>query len=95
MPMIEQPSISPDGKNIAAIFNGKDTTQVVVTPFGSKDLKALVSLGGEKYRIENVYWANDERLIITVSQPYENKGLKLRINHIYSADIEGKNVILR
>ena len=24
MPMIEQPSISPDGKNIAAIFNGKD-----------------------------------------------------------------------
>jgi dipeptidyl aminopeptidase/acylaminoacyl peptidase len=92
MPLIEQPSISPDSENIAAIYNGKDITQVVVTPFGSQDLKALVSLGGEKYRIESIYWANNKRLIINVSQPFENKGLRLRTNHMYSADIEGKNV---
>jgi len=92
MPLIEQPSISPDSENIAAIYNGKDITQVVVTPFGSQDLKALVSLGGEKYRIESIYWANNKRLIINVSQPFENKGLRLRTNHMYSADIDGKNV---
>ncbi|MEP3925725.1 MAG: hypothetical protein ABJM37_08540, partial [Gilvibacter sp.] len=83
---------SPNGEHLAGIYNSNSNTQVVVMPFGSQDLKALVTLGGEKYRIESIDWANDKRLLINVSQPYEFNGLKLRTTHLYSADIEGKNV---
>ena len=33
MPMVEQPSISPDGKNIAVILNQEDLTQVAIFLF--------------------------------------------------------------
>jgi dipeptidyl aminopeptidase/acylaminoacyl peptidase len=92
MPMLQQPAISPSGKHLTGIYNNKNNTQVVVTQFGSQDLQALVSLGGEKYRIESVQWANDKVILVSVSQPYEYNGLKLRTTHLYSADLEGKNV---
>ena len=92
MPMLQQPTISPNGKYLAGIYNSNDKTQVVVAPFGTQNLSALVSLGGEQYRIEDVTWANDERLLVNVSQPYEYERLRLRTTHVFSADIEGKNV---
>tara|TARA_R110002167_G_scaffold84940_1_gene230650 strand:- start:409 stop:2355 length:1947 start_codon:yes stop_codon:yes gene_type:complete len=92
MPLLQNPVISPNGEHLAGIYNSNDNTQVVVMPFGSQDLKALVTLGGEKYRIEGIDWANNKRLLINVSQPYEFKGLKLRTTHLFSADLEGKNV---
>jgi dipeptidyl aminopeptidase/acylaminoacyl peptidase len=92
MPMLEDPVISPNGEHLAGIYNSNEKTQVVVMPFGSQDLKALVTLGGEEYRINSIYWANNKRLLINVSQPYEYKGLRLRTTHLFSADLEGKNV---
>jgi dipeptidyl aminopeptidase/acylaminoacyl peptidase len=92
MPLIQQPIISPNGAHLAGIYNSNENTQVVVMPFGTQNLKALVTLGGEKYRIESINWANDKRLLINVSQPYEFKGLKLRTTHLFSADLDAKNV---
>ena len=54
MPLLQKPAISPGGEHLAGIYNTKKNTQVVVAPFGSQDLQAIVSLGGEKYRIENI-----------------------------------------
>jgi dipeptidyl aminopeptidase/acylaminoacyl peptidase len=92
MPSIDQPTISPDGTKVAAIYNNKDQTQVVISNFGSRELSTLVALGGEKYRIDHIAWANNQRVLVTVSQPYVAFGIRVRTTHIYSADITGESV---
>lgn len=93
MPMVQRPVISPDGKHIAAIVNVGDQTQVMIAPFGSHKLTPLLSLGGEKFRMEYVRWANNNRVLAIVSQPYNHEGLKLRTTHMFAANIDGSNVI--
>ena len=96
MPMVEQPSISPDGENIAVILNQEDLTQVAIFPFdGKTKMQLLLQLGGEKYRIESIAWANNERILVTVSQPLRIDdwgNLRVRSSHIYSAKIDGSDV---
>ena len=94
MPMVAQPSISPDGKNIATIVNSEDKTQVAIIPFNSPSkMNVLVALDGEKYRIQKINWANDERILVTVTQPFKAYGLQLRTTHVFSASIDGNSVI--
>jgi dipeptidyl aminopeptidase/acylaminoacyl peptidase len=96
MPLVQQPSISPDGKNIAVILNQGDTTQVAIFPFDDKSkMQVLLQLGTEKYRIDDINWANNERVLISVTQPLFISEWKKRVrtNHIYSVNIAGNDVI--
>ncbi len=96
MPLVQQPIISPDGKNIAVILNQGDTTQVAMFPFDDKSkMQVLLQLGTEKYRIEDISWANNERVLVSVTQPLFISEWKTRVrtNHIYSANIDGSDVI--
>ncbi|NQZ23207.1 MAG: S9 family peptidase [Colwellia sp.] len=96
MPLVQQPIISPDGKNIAVILNQGDTTQVAMFPFDDKSkMQILLQLGTEKYRIEDIKWANNERVLVSVTQPLFISEWKKRVrtNHIYSANIDGSDVI--
>jgi len=93
MPMVQQPTISPDGKNIAVITNQGDKTQVSIVPFNDKkSLSTILALGGEKFRIDSMAWANNERILVTVSQPLTIGKRRLRSVHTYSASIDGKDV---
>jgi len=93
MPAVQQPSVSPDGKNIAVITNQGDNTQISVLPYDDpRSIKTLLALGGDKYRIESIDWANNERLIVKVTQPFKADGIPLRTTHLYSASIDGKSV---
>jgi dipeptidyl aminopeptidase/acylaminoacyl peptidase len=93
MPMVSSPSISPDGKNIAVILNQGEFTQVAVMPFNDRSkVKVLLQLGVEKYRIDNLSWGNDERILVSVSQPYIIRNNKYRTTHLYSATIDGTDV---
>lgn len=92
MPMVQQPSISPDGKNIAVIINRDEQTQVSISPFNDpSNLLTVATLAGEKYRIESIAWANNERILVTVTQPIKYKFYRLRTSHIYSVKIDGTN----
>ncbi|MDU0112756.1 prolyl oligopeptidase family serine peptidase [Psychrosphaera aquimarina] len=92
MPMVQQPSISPDGKNIAVIINRDDETQVAISPFNNpSQVVPVVGLSGEKYRIESINWANNERVLVTVTQPIKYLFYRLRTTHIYSVKIDGSN----
>jgi dipeptidyl aminopeptidase/acylaminoacyl peptidase len=94
MPMVQQPTISPDGKNIAVITNQGDNTQVSIVPFeNKKSMSVILELGGEKFRIDSIKWVNNERIIAIVSQPLRLGNIRLRTTHIYSASIDGKDVI--
>ncbi|NQY65751.1 MAG: S9 family peptidase [Alteromonadaceae bacterium] len=95
MPMVKLPSISPDGKHIASILNQGDLTQVAIFPFEDKTkMQVLLQLGGEKYRIESIDWANNERILVTVTQPLRiaDWNVRVRTTHIYSAKIDGSDV---
>jgi len=93
MPMVQQPTISPNGKNIAVITNQGDKTQVAIIPFDDKQtMNVILALGGEKYRIDSLSWANNERVLVTVSQPFKINNIQLRTTHIYSSSIDGGDV---
>ena len=92
MPMVEQPSLSPDGKNIAVIINRETQTQVSIVPFNDpRQITAVVGLEGEKFRIESIAWANNERILVTVTQPIKYQLYRLRSTHIYSVKIDGSD----
>jgi len=94
MPMVQQPIISPDGKNIAVITNQGDQTQVSIVPFNDPGaMKTIVALGEDKYRIESIDWANNQRILVSVTQPFRASSRQLRTSHIYSASIDGGDVI--
>ncbi len=96
LPMIQQPTLSPDGNTIATIYNQGDETQVAIVPFNKpNDFNVLVKLGGEKYRIEEINWANNERLLVTISQPIKVNSSMNRITHLYSIGINGKTIELK
>ncbi|MCJ8319633.1 MAG: alpha/beta fold hydrolase [Colwellia sp.] len=94
MPVVQQPSVSPNGKNIAVITNRGEVTQVSISPFDKpQEMLPVVELGGEKYRIESINWANDERVLVTVTQPFKVSTLQVRTTHVYSVKIDGSDII--
>jgi len=96
LPMIQQPTISPDGKTIAVIYNQGNETQVAIVPFDNlSDFNVLIKLGAEKYRLEKIDWVNNEKLVVTVTQPFNINSHKLRIPHLYSVGIDGKYMELK
>ncbi len=93
MPMVSKPSISPDGKNIAVILNQGEFTQVAVIPFNkSSNAKVLLQLGVEKFRIDDINWGNDGRILVSVSQPYKIDKRRYRTSHLYSVKIDGSGL---
>jgi len=93
MPVVDQPSLSPDGQRIAVITNRDDVTQVSIFSFSDpNDVTTLLGLDGEKFRIEDVSWANNKRIIVKVTQPFKADGLQLRTTHLYSASVDGQSI---
>lgn len=93
MPMVQSPSISPDGKHIAVILNQGEFTQVAIVKFENpSDMAVILQLGAEKYRIGDLSWVNNKRIVVDVSQPYMVNDRWVRTNHLYSASIDGSDV---
>ena len=93
LPMVQMPALSPDGKHIAVVLNQGEATQVAIVDFNDHSkVSVILQLGAEKYRIDSLAWANDEKILVTVSQPIRIQRYRLRTSHIYSASIDGKNV---
>ncbi|MDZ7644266.1 MAG: hypothetical protein U5K76_08715 [Woeseiaceae bacterium] len=91
-PMIEQPTISPNGEWIAAVLNGEDGPTIVVSPFGSRELNAIVRLKYGQDRIDRVRWANDERLLIAVSEADSINGNAVRVGRLYQVGRDGEGM---
>lgn len=92
LPMLQLVSVSPDGNNIAALFNGPDGPQVVVAPFGSPDIVPIVQLGRDKDRIDNIRWQNDDRLLITASYSRSWTGDRVRVSRLFTVKKDGKDL---
>ncbi|MDX1500503.1 MAG: S9 family peptidase [Woeseiaceae bacterium] len=69
LPMVSMPTVTPSGSHVAAILHGDEGPTIVVGEFGSRDLTAIVKLKYGEDRIEWIDWANEDRLLISVSEP--------------------------
>ncbi|WP_105102999.1 alpha/beta hydrolase family protein [Microbulbifer pacificus] len=97
LPLVSNVSISPDGEQLLSVVNSGGKTLVATAPFGSKKINYIVGLEEGKYRIESVDWLNNERVLVTVTQPervdvYGHK-TRVRLTSLYSVSIDGKSTI--
>ncbi|UHQ56770.1 alpha/beta hydrolase family protein [Microbulbifer sp. YPW16] len=97
LPLVNQVSVSPDGKNLLAVVNSENKTLVATAPYGSKEVNFLVGLEEGKFRIESVSWLNNERVLAAVSQPEQlrvgGRNVRARLTTLYSISIDGKSTI--
>jgi dipeptidyl aminopeptidase/acylaminoacyl peptidase len=87
MPIVESPQISPDGSNIAAIFNTAEGPQVVMMPFGTRQYQPLAQLKKARDRVENVSWSGNRYIIVTTSYPEYFQGRHFRVKRLYRIDV--------
>jgi dipeptidyl aminopeptidase/acylaminoacyl peptidase len=92
LPVIEQPTVSPDGIYVAAILNTGELPVVVVGKFGSTDLQAILQLEAIDDRIEWIQWANEDRLLVSASFSSYFGGELYRFNRLYAVDRDGQNL---
>lgn len=88
LPVIQQPSVSPDGSKIAAMVrNEAGYYDIMVTPFDKVDFIKVASLVKAYDRIDWIRWANDERLLVSASKPANISRFKIRVSKLYSIDV--------
>lgn len=92
LPLVERPTISPDGKYVALIVNGEEGPTVNVAEFGSREMTPVAMLKYGVDRIEYIHWANNERLLIASSESTLYVGDRYRVGRLYSVDRDGKNL---
>lgn len=92
LPVIDQPSVSPDGEHVAAVLNGADGPTVVVSQFASRELQGVVRLKYGDHRIDWITWANNERLLVSVSESSGQGTEKYRVPRLYQVGLDGKDM---
>ncbi len=93
LPMMTKARVSPDGSLVAAVFNNEDGPSIVVSNFGSNDLETIVKLKKSQDRIDTIYWANNDRLIISASYATSGFGDRYRISRLFSVNKDGTDLI--
>ena len=84
-----QVKISPDGKHFAATFLREG--QSVLATIDRENMKVLVGVkAANDGHIEQFWWANDERLIYTISQPNGAIDYPVATPEIYAVDVDGR-----
>lgn len=92
LPMFEKPSVSPDGNKIVAIFNTDDGPSVVLSDFGGQEISTLVKLKKAKDRIDDVYWINEKRVLVSASYSERIVDRYFRMTRLFAIDIDGQNL---
>lgn len=89
LPMMQNVSISPDGNNIAAVYNSENGPQVVVSPFGTQEVTPIVQLKKDIDRIDDIIWQNDDRLLIWASYSDNINGDRTRVKRLFTVSKGG------
>lgn len=84
--------MSPDGEYVAAVLNSADGPLIAVGAFASADLKVVLKLKNAEDRVEWIYWANNERLLVSASYSAAFQGDRVRVKQLFSVDRSGENL---
>ncbi|MGB5166270.1 MAG: alpha/beta fold hydrolase [Woeseiaceae bacterium] len=92
LPIVEQPSVSPNGELVAVVVNSDRGPTVSIAPFGSRDLTPIIQLKSGEDRIDWIEWANDDRLLVSASQSSLISGDRIRISRLFSIGADGQGL---
>ncbi|MDO6427209.1 S9 family peptidase [Thalassotalea sp. 1_MG-2023] len=92
LPMIESPSVSPNGDKIAAVYNSDDGPSVVVSDFGSNVVTPIAQLKKSRDRIDDIYWVNNTRLLIIASYSEKFFNRYFKMTRVFSVNIDGSDL---
>ncbi len=91
--IVEQPTISPNGELIAAVYNTDGATQqVVISPFGKVDLTTILKLRNQSERIVKLRWVNNERLLVSADYPEHMYGSSRRVGQLFAVNKDGSEL---
>lgn len=66
LPALSGVTLSPDGRQIAAMLNISDRTVLVTRPLQGKALRQVLSTDNQKFHFNWARWVNPERLLVSV-----------------------------
>lgn len=92
LPIVEMPTVSPDGNYVAVIVNNESGPTINVAPFGSRELTPIIQLKYGDDRIEWIAWANNERLLVSASGSELLMGDRIRVPRLFSIGRDGKDL---
>lgn len=90
-PLVEAARLSPDGTRIAAIESGKDSDYVfIISPDAPTKVLRRMDIG--KFAIDEVVWANDDRLILPLYREvnlfgFQIRAMRFRVVEITSGEV--------
>jgi dipeptidyl aminopeptidase/acylaminoacyl peptidase len=82
-------TISPDGKNIVAIIKTKGKEVFGIINLKEKKITSLINVRGSGGNIEEVRWANNERLVYTVYETSKGDKREGGTGELYAVNIDG------
>lgn len=93
LPLFERPTLSPDGKRIAALgaIDGRQLV-MIATLDGSAETKYA---GGAKVQLQWLQWATNDRLLLSVGADDTVSGVSgaFRVTRLVSVDTSGGNFV--
>ncbi|MDU0354296.1 S9 family peptidase [Paraglaciecola aquimarina] len=92
LPMVESPSLSPNGENIVAVSSYTGEKTIVVAPYDSIEFTSIVQLHKSKDRIESVQWANNDRILVYATYPKVVFGKRVRIGRLFAVNKDGTDL---
>jgi len=67
LPQLSHVTLSPDGRQLAALQNHGDRTVLVTRPVDGEALTQVLVNDNERFRIRWVHWVGNERLLVSVA----------------------------
>ena len=92
LPVVDMPSVTPDGRYVAAVLHSDDGPTIAVGEFGSRELDAIVRLKYGEDRIEYIEWANNDRLLVSVSKAERGGRTPFRVSRLYQVGRDGSDM---
>ena len=85
--------VSPSGQYFAASVSLEDRTLLVVLNAKDQTVSAKVSLGTAKH-VEDFWWANDERVVLSISERFGQRDLPKLTGELMGIDADGSRADL-
>lgn len=88
-PSLQQITISPDGKHLAAVVNVEGNERMVILERGTQKIAAYMAFKRGEV-VDRIRWANDERVLVTNAKKISRLDQKVSTGELYAVNVDGK-----
>ncbi|WP_347988653.1 S9 family peptidase [Methylomonas sp. AM2-LC] len=89
LPLIQQASLSPDGRFIAFLQNTGSETALVTQDRTGKEMHVVLTSDNQKFRFRSYDWVNNNRLLVRILYPARHGNLKVYETRLFAINRDG------